>query len=199
VLAPNLSSARVFARETQVDQEILVTRWIRVVALIAALVPLSALAQQEHPLPDPEAEDGALQYDGPVAKQSPDKPLVPSFQRRTATKAGGPANELNTGDRRAKEVLPGGDVAAAITGRDLYHGNFCGLGNRGDHLVSADPLDEVCKRHDQCFERTNRSCSCNEPLQREAYRVAELKSAPRELRARAASIVEAAPAIPCNP
>ena len=169
-------------------------------ALVAGLLPLAALAQQEHPIPDERSPTGALQYDAPVAAQEddPNKPLIPSFQRRTATKAGGPANELNTGDQRASEALPGGDAAAAIRGRDLYHGNFCGLGNRGDDLVSADPLDEVCKRHDECFERTNRSCSCNEPLRREAYRVAELKTASRELRSRAASIVQAAPAIPCN-
>ncbi len=177
------------------------TRWIRVLALVAGLFPLGAMAQQEHPIPDENSTTGALEYDAPVAAQEadPSKPLIPSFQRRTATKAGGPANELNTGDRRAREQLPGGDVAAAVTGRDLFHGNFCGMGNRGDNLVSADPLDEVCKRHDECFDRTNRSCSCNEPLRREAYRVAELKTASRELRTRAASIVQAAPAIPCNP
>ena len=174
------------------------TRWIRVLALVVGLAPVGALAQREHPLPDPANPSEALQYDAPIANQTEDKPLVPSFQRRDANKAGGPANELNTGDGRAYQRLPGGDAAAAVSGQSLYHGNFCGAGNRGDNLVSADPLDEVCKRHDECFERTNRSCSCNEPLRREAFRVAELKTASRELRARAATIMEAAPAIPCN-
>ncbi len=173
------------------------TRWLRMLALVAGLIPLGALAQQEHPLPDENSPTGALQYDAPVAAQTPDKPLIPSFQRKP-NRAGGPANELNTGDYRAREQLPGGDVAAAVTGADLFHGNFCGRGNRGDELVSTDPLDEVCKRHDACFDRTNRSCGCNEELRQEAYRVSELKTVSRELRARAASIVQAAPAIPCR-
>ncbi|NNM72118.1 hypothetical protein [Enterovirga aerilata] len=173
------------------------TRWIRALALVASLVPLGAAAQQEHPLPDETTDAGALQYDAPVAAQTPDKPLVPSFQKKPS-RAGGPANELNTGDRRSHERLPGGDVAATVTGADLFHGNFCGRGNRGDELLSTDPLDEVCKRHDECFDLTNRSCSCNETLRLEAYRVAELKTVSRELRARAAGILQAAPAIPCR-
>jgi hypothetical protein len=178
-------------------QEVLVARWLPVLALLVGLTPLGALAQREHPIPDPNAEEGALQYDAPVAKQTPDKPLVPSFQNKPS-RAGGPANELNTGDRRARERTPGGDPVAAATGADLYHGNFCGKGNRGDNLVSADPLDEACKRHDECFDRTDRSCSCNESLRLEAYRVSELKTASREVRARAASIVAAAPVIECR-
>jgi hypothetical protein len=128
----------------------------------------------------------------------PGGPLIPSFQRRDATKAGGPANELNTGDRRATERPPGGDAAAAVSGADLYHGNYCGAGNRGDDAMPTDPLDAVCKRHDDCFEQTNRACSCNLTLRNEAFRVSEMRGASRELRARAAAIVQAAPAIPCR-
>ncbi len=175
------------------------TRWRCVLALIAGLMPLGAFAQ-EPTLPDERTPEGALQYDAPVAAQEadPDKPLIPSFQRRTATKAGGPANELNTGDSRAREQLPGGDIAAAVTGRDLYHGNFCGHGNRGDDLAPTDELDAACKRHDVCFDETNRSCSCNTALRRDAYRVAELKTASRELRTRAVSVIEAIPAMECR-
>jgi hypothetical protein len=176
-----------------------VTRWICVLALLAGLNPLGALAQ-EPSLPDETTAEGALQYDAPVATQDadPDKPLVPSFQRRTATKAGGPANELNTGDRRATEKPAGGDIAAAITGRDLFHGNFCGYGNRGANLAPTDELDAACKRHDECFDSTNRSCSCNAALKRDAYRVSELRTASRELRTRAVSVIEAIPAMDCH-
>lgn len=169
---------------------------IRVLALVFGLLPLGALAQSA--LPVDEEGRTPLQYNAPIPENSTDKPLIPSFQRRSGTAAGGPANELNTGDTRARERLPGGNVLDAVTGRDLYHGNFCGIGNRGDALAPADELDAVCKRHDECFDRTNRSCSCNEALRRDAFRVAELKSASRELRARAASVVEAAPAIECR-
>ena len=171
---------------------------ICVLALLAGLTPALAIAQQEHPIPDEKSATGALEYDAPIPDGETEKPLIPSFQRRTATKAGGPANELNTGDQRAHEKLPDGNVAAAVTGRELYHGNFCGRGSRGDELTSTDPLDEACKRHDACFDSTNRACSCNDELRRDAFRVAELKTVSRELRARAASLVQAAPAIECR-
>lgn len=41
---------------------------------------------------------------------------APSFQLRSGQYAGGPANELNTGDRRAAETLPDGDVLAVAAG-----------------------------------------------------------------------------------
>jgi hypothetical protein len=175
-----------------------VTRWIHSLVLVAGLMPFGVLAQNEHPLPDPTTPSGALQYDAPIANSGENKPPIPSFLKRDPNKAGGPANELNTGDARASERLPGGDAAGAATGATLYHGNFCGLGNRGDDLLSTDPLDEACKRHDECFDRTNRACSCNESLRQDAYRVSELKTASRELRARAANVVLAAPAIECR-
>ena len=176
------------------------TRWLCIVAILTGLVPLGAGAQ-DLSLPDPATPAGALQYDRPVAAQEaqPDMPLIPSFQRRTATKAGGPANELNTGDARATERLPEGSVAAAATGRALFHGNFCGYGNRGYALAPTDALDAACKRHDECFDRTNRSCSCNADLKRDAHRVSELRSASRDLRTRAVSVIEAIPAMDCRP
>ena len=175
------------------------TSFIRVLVILAGLVPLSASAQ-DLSLPDPATPAGALQYDAPIAAQEaePDMPLIPSFQRRTATKAGGPANELNTGDARATEKLPEGDVTAAATGRDLFHGNFCGYGNRGYGLAPTDALDAACKRHDECFDKTDRSCSCNAALRRDAHRVSELRSASRDLRTRAVSVVEAIPAMNCR-
>lgn len=168
--------------------------WFRIVALCLGLAPASVLAQgQATPSPDPSR--GVSPYDAPLAE--PDKPLVPSFQKGP-NKAGGPANELNTNDGRATERPPGGSVAGAVTGTELYHGNFCGRGNRGAHLAAADELDAACKRHDECFDRTNRSCSCNETLRRDAYRVSELRTASRELRARALSVLQAAGAIECR-
>lgn len=174
-------------------------RWMRVLALVAGLNPLVALAQTRTELPDPATDSGALQYDAPVRNLHPGEPLIPSFQRRTATKAGGPANELNTGDKRATERLRGGSYVDAATGRDLYHGNYCGHDNRGYDKAAVDELDAACRRHDVCFDATNRSCNCNEALRQDAYRVVELKTASRDLRTRAVSVMESVPAMLCTP
>lgn len=171
----------------------------RVLAVIVGLVPLASLAQPATELPDPATDSGALQYDAPMRNLDPDKPFIPSFQRRTGTSAGGPANELNTGDRRATERLPGGSVVDAVSGRDLFHGNYCGHENRGYDKAAVDQLDAACRRHDQCFDATNRSCACNEALRRDAYKVAELKAASRELRTRAVSVMESIPGMRCTP
>lgn len=165
--------------------------------LVAGLTSAGAMAQTDPPTGSEPVGD-PLNYDAPVQNIDPNKPLIPSFLRASPTRAGGSANELNTGDQRATEKLPGGDVGAAVAGRDLYHGNFCGYGNRGDDKAPTDALDAACKRHDECFDRTNRSCSCNAALKSDAFKVSELKSASRELRMRAASVLEAIPAIQCR-
>ena len=42
------------------------------------------------------------------------KPPVPEFQRRSGQRSGGPANDLNTPDSRARERLPGGSVTDTV-------------------------------------------------------------------------------------
>lgn len=167
-------------------------------AVVATIWPLAVVAQTEVVRPGgPEPATEALKYDAPVENVNPDKPLIPSFQRNP-NRAGGPANELNTGDRRATEKLPGGDIGATVSGRDLYHGNYCGYGNRGYDKPPVDELDAACRRHDLCYERTNSSCSCNAALKVDAFKVSEMKSASRELRMRAASVIESIPAMQCR-
>ena len=124
---------------------------------------------------------------------------APSFQRRSGTRAGGPANELNTGDERAAVQLPRGSAADAVTGRDLYHGNYCGVGNAGPGAPPVDELDAICKRHDECYDSAgHRSCNCDAQLRQDALDVAELKRLPREVRARAAAVAEAATVMECQ-
>jgi hypothetical protein len=127
------------------------------------------------------------------------KPPVPEFQRRSGQRSGGPANDLNTPDSRARERLPGGSVTDTVTGRDLYHGNYCGRGNRGNGLPPVDELDAVCQRHDECYDAAQRpSCACDRALRRDAIAIADASRFSRELRARAASIAEAAEVMRCQ-
>lgn len=127
------------------------------------------------------------------------KPFIPKYQRGSGQRAGGPANELNTGEARAAEKLPGGSVTGALTGRELYHGNYCGTGSRGPGLPPADDLDAACMRHDQCYETAGRrSCACDAALKREAVLIADSNVYSRELRARAGSVVEAAELMECQ-
>lgn len=151
----------------------------------------------------PEADQPAIEprtdREPPAPTRPEDAPPVPSFQRGSGQQAGGPANELNTGDERAAEKLPGGSVSETLSGRDLYHGNYCGHGSRGTGVAPADELDAVCKRHDECFEAAGRrSCACDVVLQREALALANAARLSRELRTRAASVAQAAQAMACE-
>lgn len=171
-----------------------------VVALIGGPVAAQTEAPAEAP-PEAAAPAGDARTDtaDPAAPRPEDAPPVPSFQRGSGQRAGGPANELNTRDQRATEQLPGGSAADAVAGRDLYHGNYCGHGQRAAGLAPADELDAVCKRHDECFDAAGRrSCACNTVLRREALAVANTARFSRELRARAASVAEAAELMGCE-
>lgn len=168
---------------------------LRVIAVLASLAPLGGLAQTatDRAPADPPVEEAQ-----PAAPRR-EMPAIPSFQRGTGTRAGGPANELNTGDRRATERPSGGDVGATVAGSDLYHGNYCGRGDRGPGLPPVDELDAVCKRHDDCYTRAGRrSCQCDQQLKRDALAVAELRNLSREVRARAASVAEASEVMGCE-
>jgi hypothetical protein len=83
-------------------------------------------------------------------------------------------------------------VTGAISGRELYHRNYCGRGSRGtDLLPPADDLDAACMRHDICYDSAGYpSCNCDQALKREAITVADPRAHSRELRGRAATIAE---------
>ena len=170
-------------------------------AVAGAAVPQTNVPAAQAPAP-PGAGSTVIEprtdTEPPVPRRE-NTPLVPSFQRGSGQRAGGPANELNTGDERATEKQPGGSVSEAVSGRDLYHGNYCGHGNRGSALAPTDELDAACMRHDECYNAAgHRSCACNVVLQREALAVADRTRLSRELRSRAASVAQAAQVMECE-
>lgn len=178
---------------------------------------VSASERPTQPAPAPLAEagpeaTGTLVAEPPAMAQAPapeedaaspaplveEAPAIPDFLRRSGSRAGGPANELNTGDSRAREQLPGGSVPGMLAGRDLYHGNYCGPGDRGPGVAPTDALDAVCQRHDACYAQAgHRSCGCDRALKASALEAAATPSLSRELRARAASVAEAVPLMGC--
>lgn len=93
---------------------------------------------------------------------------------------------------------PGGSVRDALTGRDLFHGNYCGYGNREGATEPTDDLDAACKRHDECYEMTGqRACACDRALRGEVIDIANSSRFPRELRTRAGTIAQAAELMSC--
>jgi len=87
---------------------------------------------------------------------------------------------------------PGGSVIDALSGRDLYHGNYCGYGNRGEGQPPVDLLDEACRVHDACYDQVGRNaCSCDAVLRRDAARLADEDTLSPGVRARAATIASA--------
>ena len=91
-------------------------------------------------------------------------------------------------------------VAPLLHGQLVYHGNYCGPGNKGVDPAPVDALDAACMRHDACtkdFEIP--ACSCNQALHREAMLVAEDPCAPTEEREAASFTAEGAQQLPCKP
>ncbi len=87
----------------------------------------------------------------------------------------------------------------AIAGRKLYHGNFCGHGNRGPELEPVDLLDAACKRHDECYDKAQyRSCYCDRLLKQDALKAADAPDLPAEVRARAGTVAQAAELMDCK-
>ena len=119
--------------------------------------------------------------------------------RRSGSRAGGPANDLNPGGRPQEPPLPAADLAAVLTGKELFHGNYCGAGQRGEGLPPTDDLDAACMRHDACYEAAGyRSCACDAALKREAATVSDRSAAPLQVRQRALSVAEVAEALSCQ-
>ncbi|WP_407528163.1 hypothetical protein [Methylobacterium oryzisoli] len=124
---------------------------------------------------------------------------IPRALRSSGSRAGGPANDLNPGGLPEEPTAPRGDLAAVLTGQDLFHGHYCGAGQRGEGLAPTDALDAACQRHDACFEAAgHRSCACNLSLQREATFVSERPGLALEIRRRALSVAQAAELMACR-
>ena len=77
------------------------------------------------------------------------------------------AGELD--DRRAAAI----DTPEAVShGEFVFHGNYCGLGNRAG-AKPVDALDVACMHHDACTPSGKiQSCACNARLVEEANAVA---------------------------
>jgi hypothetical protein len=124
---------------------------------------------------------------------------IPKALRSSASKAGGSANDLNPSGLPEGTPLPRGDLANVLTGRELFHGNYCGAGQRGEGLPPTDALDAACMHHDACYDTAGyRSCACDQTLKREASVVSEQPRVSLEVRRRALSVVEAAGVMDCR-
>ena len=81
----------------------------------------------------------------------------------------------------------------------VFHGNYCGPGNKGEHPAPVDALDAACMHHDACVKDFQiPSCACNERLAREATQVADDASAPVDEREAAAFTAQGAAVLPCQ-
>ena len=92
-----------------------------------------------------------------------------------------------------------GDSAA--DGSLVFHGNYCGPGNRGAGLAPVDALDAACMHHDACspaFGHGIPSCSCNERLHREATVVAHDPRATDDVRTAADFVAIGAGVLRCH-
>lgn len=148
------------------------------------------------PLPDladPNARAG-------TALNEPDESSgIPKSLRASGSKAGGPANELNPGGRAEAPAPPKGDLQRVVAGRELFHGNYCGKGQRGEGLAPIDALDAACMRHDACYGTAGySSCNCDATLRREATAVSDDPSVSLETRRRALSVTQATAAMECR-
>lgn len=124
---------------------------------------------------------------------------IPKVLRSSGSRAGGPANELNPGGRAEAPTTPKGDLGRVIAGKELFHGNYCGKGQRGEGLPPIDDLDAACMRHDACYDSAGySSCACDAALRREAAAVSDGTGASLEVRRRALSVAEAATAMGCR-
>lgn len=111
------------------------------------------------------------------------------FAASIALFAGAHANELD--DRRAAAI----DTPDAVShGELVFHGNYCGLGNRAG-AKPVDALDKACMHHDACTPSGKiPTCACNARLVEEASAVAQDPAQPAELRSLASLTATAAAA-----
>ncbi len=99
------------------------------------------------------------------------------------------AGELD--GRRAAAI---GTPKALSHGELVFHGNYCGPGNRSG-ARPVDALDVACMHHDACtFSGKIQSCACNAQLVKEAKAVAQNRAQPAALRSVASLTATAAAA-----
>ncbi|GJE12815.1 hypothetical protein FOHLNKBM_3867 [Methylobacterium longum] len=148
------------------------------------------------PLPDLSEPNGRA---GEALNEPGERSGIPKALRGSGSKAGGPANDLNPGGRAEAPAPPRGEIGQVIAGQALFHGNYCGKGQRGEGLPPTDDLDAACMRHDACYDAAGySSCACDATLRREAASVADGTNASLEVRRRALSVIEAAAAMACR-
>lgn len=148
------------------------------------------------PLPDLSDPNGRA---GEALNEPGERSGIPKALRSSGSKAGGPANDLNPSGRVEPPAAPKGNLGAVIAGKELFHGNYCGKGQRGEGLAPTDDLDAACMHHDACYEAAGySSCACDATLKREASAVSESPDASLEVRRRALSVVEATAAMECR-
>ncbi|MGE8130490.1 phospholipase A2 family protein [Methylobacterium sp. NPDC080182] len=148
------------------------------------------------PLPDISDPNGRA---GEALNEPGERSGIPKALRSSGSKAGGPANDLNPSGQAEAPAPPKGDLGRVIAGKELFHGNYCGTGQRGEGLPPTDALDAACMRHDACYDAAGyRSCACDATLRREASTVSDSPDAALEVRRRALSVIEATAAMACR-
>ena len=148
------------------------------------------------PLPELSDPNGKA---GEALNEPGERSGIPKALRTSGSRAGGPANELNPGGRAEAPAPPKGDLGRVVAGEELFHGNYCGKGQRGVGLAPTDDLDAACMRHDACYDDAGySSCACDATLRREASAVSDSPRASLEVRRRALSVAEAATAMGCR-
>ncbi|CAX23261.1 protein of unknown function; putative exported protein; putative phospholipase A2 domain [Methylorubrum extorquens DM4] len=148
------------------------------------------------PLPDISDPNGRA---GEALNEPGERSGIPKALRASGSKAGGPANDLNSSGRAEAPAPPKGNLSRVVAGKELFHGNYCGKGQRGEGLPPTDDLDAACMRHDACYDTAGySSCACDATLKREAAIVSDSPSVSLEVRRRALSVIEAATAMDCR-
>ncbi|RYB01673.1 hypothetical protein [Lichenibacterium ramalinae] len=95
---------------------------------------------------------------------------------------------------RAQDVVNG-----LMHGELVYHGNYCGPGNKGRHPAPVDALDEACMHHDACtVDFQVPACSCNDKLRSASARIAGDPLAPEEERKAAEFTMQGVASLPCR-
>lgn len=148
------------------------------------------------PLPELSDPNGRA---GEALNEPGERSGIPRALRSSASKAGGPANDLNPSGQPEAPAPPKGDLGKVVAGQDLFHGNYCGKGQRGEGLAPIDALDTACMHHDACYDTAGySSCACDAALRREASAVSDDPNASLETRRRALSVTEATAAMRCR-
>ncbi|WP_342149497.1 phospholipase A2 family protein [Methylorubrum sp. SB2] len=148
------------------------------------------------PLPDLADPNGRA---GSALNEPDERSGIPKSLRASGARSGGPANELNPSGRTEAPAPPKGELGNVLTGRALFHGNYCGKGNRGAGIAPIDALDTACMHHDTCYDTAGySSCACDATLRREATAVSDDPAVPLETRRRALSVTQAAAAMECR-